>query len=399
MNKDASGASPRIQGRIAVTETRFSTPQGDFDLERYPVARNTTLRAWDAADAFLLGHVADVLTGAVSSKITVLNDAFGALTVALSADRTVGPRNQVNFVSDSHLAWLAMLGNLARNGMAKPSEPEPGGPDLVLVKIPKTLALLETQLVQLRQAITPKTVIVGGGMTRDVHSSTLDLFARILGPTRTSRAKKKARLIFSTLDAALSPEPPAPTRVALGRHGVQLVNYPGVFSGRRLDNGTRLMLDNLPVTTGRSEVIDLGSGSGALGVAFALDNPGAHILFVDESHLAVRSAEATFRDAFAGRDVADHRWADFRVGDCLDGLPDSSADLILNNPPFHQGRATGDDVAWKMFTDAKRVLRRGGEVRVVGNRHLNYDAKLRRVFGNSEVVAANSKFVVIRSVR
>ena len=166
MNKDASGASPRIQGRIAVTETRFSTPQGDFDLERYPVARNTTLRAWDAADAFLLGHVADVLTGAVSSEITVLNDAFGALTVALSADRTVGPRNQVNFVSDSHLAWLAMLGNLARNGMAKPSEPEPGGPDLVLVKIPKTLALLETQLVQLRQAITPKTVIVGGGMTR-----------------------------------------------------------------------------------------------------------------------------------------------------------------------------------------------------------------------------------------
>ena len=159
------------------------------------------------------------------------------------------------------------------------------------------------------------------------------------------------------------------------------------------------MLDNLPVTTGRPEVIDLGSGSGALGVAFALDNPGAHILFVDESHLAVRSAEATFRDAFAGRDVADHRWADFRVGDCLDGLPDSSADLILNNPPFHQGRAIGDDVAWKMFTGSKRVLRRGGEVRVVGNRHLNYDAKLRRVFGNSEVVAANSKFVVIRSVR
>lgn len=36
---------------------------------------------------------------------------------------------------------------------------------------------------------------------------------------------------------------------------------------------------------------------------------------------------------------------------------------------------------------------------MVGNRHLGYHVKLRRLFGNCEVVAANPKFVLLRAVR
>jgi 16S rRNA (guanine1207-N2)-methyltransferase len=52
-----------------------------------------------------------------------------------------------------------------------------------------------------------------------------------------------------------------------------------------------------------------------------------------------------------------------------------------------------------MFADSRRSLRRGGELWVVGNRHLGYHAKLKRLFGNCEVVASNTKFVVLRAVR
>jgi 16S rRNA (guanine1207-N2)-methyltransferase len=52
-----------------------------------------------------------------------------------------------------------------------------------------------------------------------------------------------------------------------------------------------------------------------------------------------------------------------------------------------------------MFSGARRALRGGGELWVVGNRHLGYHVTLRRVFGNSEVVASDPKFVVLRAVK
>lgn len=83
-----------------------------------------------------------------------------------------------------------------------------------------------------------------------------------------------------------------------------------------------------------------------------------------------------------------------------DGLaqtPPETFDLILNNPPFHTHQTTTDMTAWRMFNDAKAALRPGGELWVVGNRHLGYHVKLRRVFGNCEVVASDAKFVVLRA--
>jgi 16S rRNA (guanine1207-N2)-methyltransferase len=74
-------------------------------------------------------------------------------------------------------------------------------------------------------------------------------------------------------------------------------------------------------------------------------------------------------------------------------------DLVLNNPPFHSHQATTDATAWRMFTGSRAALRRGGELWVVGNRHLGYHVKLKRLFGNCDVVASNPKFVVLRTVR
>ena len=73
--------------------------------------------------------------------------------------------------------------------------------------------------------------------------------------------------------------------------------------------------------------------------------------------------------------------------------------LVLCNPPFHEQRAMGDAVAWQMFHDAHRALAPDGELWVVGNRHLAYHAKLRRIFGNCEVVGSSARFVVLRAVR
>jgi len=332
--------------------------------------------------------------------VVVLGDRWGALVTALAAHRPTQ-------ITDSWLGQEATRANLARAGAETGSvrllttqDPAPERIDVLLVRIPKSLALLEDQLLRLAPAVHAGTVVVGAGMVKEIHTSTLKLFERILGPTRTSLAEQKARLVFCTPDPSLkrpaSPWPyvyDLPGDLGSPLSGRPVVNHAGVFCADRLDVGTRFFLRHLPSTGGDRRVVDLGCGNGVVGTAVALADPRAEVLFTDESFQAVASAEATYR----ANGVPGH--AEFRVGDGLAGVADASVDVVLNNPPFHSHQATTDATAWRMFTGARRALRPGGELWVVGNRHLGYHVKLKRLFGNSELVAGDRKFVVLKAVR
>ena len=364
----------------------------EVDLRRHPPTKNSSLRAWDAADEYLLTHLSG--SGVAGARWLLVNDGFGALSVPL-ADR------RPTVVSDSILAIKAIEMNLARNqvesGLVKfvsGLEPLSGTYDVVLVKVPKTLALLEYQLHQLRPHISESTVVVGAGMVKQVHTSTLDLFERIVGPTTTSLAKKKARLIHSQFDPAGDPgECRFPTSYTTDG-GVVAVNHANVFSQSRLDIGTRFLLENLPAADGAIDVIDLGCGNGLLGTTMATTFDGGSMLFTDISFMAVESARETYEGSLPG----DGR-GKFETADGLAEVESASFDLVLNNPPFHDSHVVGDETAWRMFKDSRRVLRIGGELRVVGNRHLGYHVKLEKLFGNCETIAANKKFVVLSARR
>ncbi|MFF9125581.1 methyltransferase [Streptomyces sp. NPDC014889] len=375
----------------------MTTPWGELELARFPQDPRDRLRAWDAADEYLLGHLDEQGTD-LSGTVVVVGDRWGALVTALAAHRPVQ-------ITDSFLTQEATRANLARCG-AEPGavrllttqDPPPGRIDVLLVRVPKSLALLEDQLLRLAPAVHEGTVVVGTGMVKEVHTSTLTLFERILGPTRTSLARRKARLILCAPDPSLQrPANPWPHTYTLpdgigAASGRTVVNHAGVFCADRLDIGTRFFLRHLP-DGGARRVVDLGCGNGVVGTALALAHPGAEVLFTDESFQAVASAEDTYRaNGVPGQ-------AEFRVGDALAGVPAGSVDLVLNNPPFHSHQATTDETAWRMFSGARRALRPGGELWVIGNRHLGYHVKLRRLFGNSRLVASDPKFVVLRAVK
>jgi 23S rRNA (guanine1835-N2)-methyltransferase len=379
-------------------DNRMTTAWGTFQLSRFPEDPRDRLRAWDASDSYLLRHLAE-RDVPLSGQVVVVGDRWGALVTALAEH---GPVQ----ITDSFLSQEATRANLARAGvqpgavrLLTTQDPPPERVDVLLVRVPKSLALLEDQLLRLAPAVRASTLVVGTGMVKEIHTSTLHLFERILGPTRTSLAEQKARLILCEPDPSLvRPANPWPYSYALPdgigpASGHTVVNHAGVFCADRLDIGTRFFLRHLPESLGNRRIVDLGCGNGVVGTAVALANPDTEVLFVDESYQAVASAEATYRaNGVPGQ-------AEFRVGDGLAGVAAGSADVVLTNPPFHSHQTLTDATAWRMFTGARRTLRPGGELWVIGNRHLGYHVKLRRLFGNSRLIAGDPKFVVLQAVK
>ncbi|OAN30519.1 methyltransferase [Pseudomonas oryzihabitans] len=369
------------------------SPFATLELDRQPPRRDDPLQAFDAADEYLLQQVAEGGL-APATRVLVLNDAFGALAVSLAGHA------QVTSSGDSHLAALALAANLARNGLAAdavtfvPASEATGGPfDLVLIRVPKTLALLEEQLIRLHGQLAPDAQVIAGGMLKHLPRAAGDLLERHIGPVQASLAVKKARLLSATPASRPAVASPYPSRYRLDAPPLTLVNHANVFCREGLDIGTRAFLPHLPQGLGQARVADLGCGNGVLALACALANPEAQFTLVDESYMAVQSAQENWTAAFGERPVA------IRAADGLAEQPPRSLDLILCNPPFHQQQVVGDFLAWRMFQQARAALSEQGELWLVGNRHLGYHVKLRRLFKRVEQIAATPKFVVLRAVQ
>ncbi len=376
------------------TDTVLKVTQGEFVLERLPKRSLELLRAWDAADEYLLSYMAEQIID-INARLLIINDGFGALAVGLNS-------YQPQAFSDSYLSQQATRLNLLANNipldhvnLTHSLEPLEGKYDWVLIKAPKTMGLLEDQLIRIHPYLKSSTQVIVAGMVKTMTPTIWKLVERLIGATTTSLAKKKARLIFATLDPAIhAPENPYPVCYQLEGTEYLISNHANVFSRDNLDIGTRFFLQHLPVTQGDVNIVDLGCGNGLLGLIAAERNSEAIVHFVDESFMAVASA----KDNFA-RALGVHRLATFKVGDGLQEFADNSVDIILCNPPFHQQNAIGDQIANSMIKAAKDVLRKSGELWIVGNRHLNYQLTLKRTFGNYHLVAENKKFVILKAKR
>ncbi|WP_260261203.1 methyltransferase [Vibrio intestinalis] len=375
-------------------KTELTLHDRTLTLFRFPKRSNETLQAWDAGDEYLINHVEE-LALPEKQNILLLNDNFGALSCWFSH------QHSVTMLSDSFIAQKATLQNLQRNqcnkvDFATSLDDLPQNIDLVLMQIPRNNRFLTWQLSQLRKVLPSNVPVIAVNKAKEIHSSTLKLFEKHLGETSTSLAWKKHRLVFSFANSAQTSEVEPFTTWPVDEHPIQLKNLPNVYSGETLDQGARFILKHLPQRDDAFKAIDLGCGNGVLSVKLAQLNPLIALTSVDESHMAVASAKQNIIDN-VGDDIDFHCVAN----NCLDGFPANETDMVVCNPPFHQQQAVTDHIAWQMFCDAKHVLSTGGQLLVIGNRHLGYDVKLARLFGKSQVkvVDANKKFVILQATK
>ena len=369
----------------------LDSPFAQLDLIRQPEQHNDPLQAFDAADEYLLSYLAEQQPHA-ATRVLILNDSFGALAASLEG------HVQVTSSSDSFLAAQGLEKNLVRNGKTfdavkfTPASQVATGPfDRVLIRVPKTLALLEEQLIRLQGQLAPGAEVIAGAMIKHLPRAAGELLERYIGPMQASLAVKKARLLIATVADRPVAVSPYPTRYTLDTPAIELLNHANVFCREGLDIGTRAFLPHLPKNLGSARVADLGCGNGVLAIASALQNPDAQYTLVDESYMAVQSAAENWQAALGAREVR------VRADDGLAGQEAQSLDVVLCNPPFHQQQVVGDFLAWRMFQQAREALVVGGALYIVGNRHLGYHSKLARLFRGVEQVAATPKFIILKA--
>ncbi|RZJ17698.1 MAG: class I SAM-dependent methyltransferase [Brevundimonas sp.] len=169
--------------------------------------------------------------------------------------------------------------------------------------------------------------------------------------------------------------------------GLDAWSQPGVFAWDRIDPGTALLAQHLPPLKGAGA--DLGCGFGALATVVLRSPTVAALRLIDLDRRAVAMAQKNVTDARATFD-----WADVRT------LPaDGALDFIVSNPPFHDGGSEDKRLGQKFIRQAAGLLKKGGVLWLVANRHLPYEAELNEAFKRVRPVADTGGYKIFEAVK
>lgn len=279
---------------------------------------------------------------------------------------------------------------------------------LVLARLPKSLPGLEDLAGRLAQLAARSgrqdLALIAGGRVKHMTRSQNEVLAGVFTEVRASRGLGKSRaLIASAPRTGIEVQEPMRGIATVPVRGEQrelvLRGIGGVFGGARPDAGSRLLLEALDAALVDGEVpardaVDLGSGNGLLTAYLAAALPDAGVLGSDDDADAVAATRATLAANGLDREGVQAVW-----DASLSRLADHSVDLVLLNPPFHDGTAVDATLVQGLLDAAARVLRPDGQLWFVHNSHLRYRPEVERRVGAVTQRARDRRFTVLSARR
>ena len=164
---------------------------------------------------------------------------------------------------------------------------------------------------------------------------------------------------------------------------------PGMFSHDRIDGGSELLASRLP-TDFSGDAADFGAGWGYLSVELATKSPRIGRIDLYEAHYGALEAARANLLANCPKVAQRFFWHDLASEPVKDKY-----DLIIMNPPFHEGHAAEPSLGQAMIKTAAASLRSGGRLMLVANRGLPYEPVLAESFKEHGETCRNARFKVL----
>lgn len=225
-------------------------------------------------------------------------------------------------------------------------------------------------------------VVVDGQKTDGIESMLRELRGLGIRPAVLSKAHGKMLWFAATaLPAEWQAQGPRPVDGGF-------LTVEGVFSADGIDPASYLLAESLPEKIG-ARVVDLGAGWGYL-AARILARESVRVLdLVEADHTALDCARANITDARAR----------FHWADATRWRPEGMVDAVIMNPPFHTGRAAEPDLGRAFIASAAAMLAPQGQLWMVANRHLPYEAALADAFKIVTELAGDNRFKILQAAR
>lgn len=247
---------------------------------------------------------------------------------------------------------------------------------------------------QQKDAAASGVMILGGVIKHMTHRFN-DTLGEYFQNVKGLRGRGKHRCLFAAI-----PQTSFGQETSQSEHDVilPLRSYGGVFSGSRSDRGGELLAaaalrELRKITTPGMQMLDLGCGNGSVSLRLLREsNPQqiAAILATDIDADAVISATMNL--------VHDNR-VTVTWDDAGGRIHPNTIDLVLLNPPFHEGTKIDMTLVRPLLDAAHRVLRAGGVLLLVHNSHARYRGAVEKRFKNVTQVERDAVFTVLRAVR
>ena len=356
-----------------------------YSFSRYPKTTNRSLRAWSAADEYLISQLYEDAQPLSDATIGIVDDRFGFLSCILSRfepdviierksqERSILQNLDLNHINSGKVHFMHPLDQTAQRY------------DKVVLNIPKSTDLFEWYLHRIHSNLAEEGTVFCGFMTKYFTPQILSIAETYFEEVDQSLARKKSRvLVLKGKKKSLNKSLVHHLKYDFGGKAEMEIqqNY-GVFSADHIDYATQFLIDQIQIRESENRILDMACGNGVVAMAVQLQKPEAEIFLTDDSYLAIESARLNIDGA-----GVHYLW-----NDRLEDIPKKSLDLAVSNPPFHFGYETNIEVTIRLFNEVAERLKETGRFICVANQHLNYKTHLEKIF-KVKVLAQNDKFIV-----
>lgn len=320
--------------------------------------------------------------------------------------RAVGPTGRVVALERWLPDWRALLVEKQRGGAKMPLEAlfaaELTGIgeqsfDICAIDISSfhsNRALLDTTHAA-GERLKPDGMIYAAGPKDTGILSFTKRLVELFGNAQPMAYRKGQRVVVARKTGDLTPLPPddrhGEVTITLRDHSFVIDRDPAVFAGGALDDATAMLIDALVIKPD-DRVLDLGCGSGLLGLVAAQLAPEGQVVMTDADASALELARRNCtRNGITNAVV--------KEADVADTIAPERFTVVVCNPPFHQRHERNAELVQRFMRAAAERLDIGGHAYFVANRFLAYESKLGALFPIVTEVAGDARYKVLRGTK